>query len=449
MYRTNNHLSKLLITTCVILFSSFILFYAPPPGLFNPEPIGPFINGNVPSQRASGDIETMEIYTNIEWESPIVALPFPQSNNMLIVEMDGRFFTLSSNENTSNRTTVLNIQSQTWYYNFQTNNNSSKHGGIQNVAFHPEFGMGQGNDYMYVYYIYKDNVSPTSTGFHYNRLSRFTWNGNSFNPNSELIMINQYDTAKGHDGSGLTFGNDGFLYVSVGDEGTQNAAANAHTQRIDDRFRSGVWRIDVDQQGGNISHPINRQPSNANTPNNAAPSFTQGYYIPNSNPFVNPNGSTLEEFYALGLRQPYRMTNDPQTGNLWLGDVGSQGQEEIDLIDGPGYNFEWSYKEGTQNGFQPKPNPFIGTERPPLYAYPKDGSRAVIGGYVYRGNDIPQLIGKYIYGDNGNGDIFSITHNGGNTHQGVEQIAETTHSGSVFSGLSSFGLNQDLSLIHI
>ena len=78
------------------------------------------------------------------------------------------------------------------------------------------------------------------------------------------------------------------------------------------------------------------------------------------------------------MRQPFRMTNDPQTGNLWLGDVGSQGQEEIDLIDGPGYNFEWSYKEGTQNGFQPKPNPFIGTERPPfclLYTSPSPRDR--------------------------------------------------------------------------
>ena len=427
-----------------LIITGFSTYWNPPPGLTDAEAIGPFINNNLPNQEPQGNIVTTPIYTNFEWESPIVAITFPGTNNMLIIEMDGRFFTLSSNENTSNRTTVLDIQDRSWYYNFITNSNNSKHGGIQNAVFHPDFGTNQGRDYLYVYYIHNENNDASnSTGAHYNRLSRFTWTGNSFNPNSELIMINQYDTAKGHDGSGMFFGTDGFLYVSVGDEGTQNGGATAHTQRIDDRFRSGVWRIDVDQQGGNVSHPINRQINNTNTPAGATQSFTQGYFIPNDNPWVNPDGSTLEEFYAIGLRQPYRMTQDAQTGNIWIGDVGGGQREEVNLIDQPGLNFEWNYKEGTEPGFRPLPNPFIGTARPPLYEFPKTGSRAVIGGCIYRGNDIPQLAGRYIYGDNGTGDIFSITHVSGNANEGVDLITSTTLSGSVFSGISSFGINHD------
>jgi hypothetical protein len=71
-------------------------------------------------------------------------------------------------------------------------------------------------------------------------------------------MISQFDVVKGHDGSGMAFGSDGFLYIAVGDEGTQDGGSTPHAQKIDDRFRSGMWRIDVDMRGGSISHPIIR-----------------------------------------------------------------------------------------------------------------------------------------------------------------------------------------------
>ena len=128
---------------------------------------------------------------------------------------------------------------------------------------------------------------------------------------------------------------------------------------IDQNLLSGVFRIDVDQRGGSISHPIPRQPDRGTTAN---------YYIPSDNPFVGvPNA--LEEFYALGLRNPYRMSLDPLTARIFMGDVGNFSKEEINVIepsDPPGLNFQWSKIEGAGSSL---PLPYLGVSKGPLLDY--------------------------------------------------------------------------------
>ncbi|MCV6592295.1 MAG: PQQ-dependent sugar dehydrogenase [Silicimonas sp.] len=199
----------------------------------------------------------------------------------------------------------------------------------------------------------------------------------------------------------MFFGDDGFLYISVGDEG--NCCSKEHaTQRLDVGLWSGILRIDVDMDPTR-SHPIRRQPTHLeeNPAVNGAQwpqSSSANYFIPNDNPFVDPSGGNLEEFYSLGLRHPWTIHYDSFTGDIWAADVGQAAYEEVNVIE-KGDNHQWGYKEGPVNGVIAKPANVIGKEVPPVFAYPRSEGQAVIGGGVYRGDKFPELFGKYLFSE--------------------------------------------------
>src|SRR5690606_14114493 len=105
--------------------------------------------------------------------------------------------------------------------------------------------------------------------------------------------------------------------------------------------------------------------------------ITAHYFIPNDNPWVGEDG-VLEEFYAIGLRNPHRMTLDAETGQAWIGDVGQAHREEVNWLV-KGANYQWPYKEGTRT-WRATPDPLIGTEQPPAYEYERQTGVCVIGG---------------------------------------------------------------------
>ena len=423
-------------------------------GLDTPEPALAFNAGLLPSQsQAPADILIEPGFTNLQWESPIVAQPWPESGtHLMIAELDGRIYKVADDDATATRDLVLDIRDRVWYYNWNSNDFGTKHGGMQSVVFHPRFGKGEGKDHIYTYYLYNTNDDPSAATPYWIRVARFTWNPvlSQFDPGSELIMISQFDVVKGHDGSGLAFGADGFLYVAVGDEGTQDGGSTPHAQKLNERFRSGMWRIDVDMRGGSISHPIIRGlPQLRHTEGGTyqagteSGSYTQGYYIPNDNPWVDPTGNTLEEFYSIGLRQPHRLTFDPPTGLFWIGDVGGGQREEVDVVDAPGLNFQWNYREGLADGFRAVPSPLIGTEKAPVHDYDHGVGNCVIGGYVYRGSAIPGLAGKYIFGDNGSQRVYALAYNTvTKTKISVDEIGRA-RSGNIWTGICSFGLDTE------
>ena len=424
-------------------------------GFGGAKPVAPFSNGKLPTLSiVPTEVDTVTAFPNLSWESPIAALPWPGSDReMMVAEMDGRIFRLPDNDaaTPAQLATTLDIRDRVWYMNWDQGAPTHKHGGILGCAFHPQFGQTTGKDFLYVYYLHQSTDHPDalidSNNPYYARLSRFTWNPttSAFNPASELIMIQQFDTVKGHDGGGLVFGGDGFLYLSLGDEGTQSADSNPHTQKIDDRARSGVWRMDVDMQGGTVSHPIIKQPAE---PGGGATnhSFTQGYYIPNNNPWVGVAGA-LEEFYAIGLREPHRMTYDAVDNRFWIGDVGAAKWEEVDVMDQPGLNFQWNYKEGNSAGFRDKPEPLIGTERGPTYQFDHVQGNCIIGGYVYRGTAIPELAGKYIFGDNSTQLYYALEYDPAtNATLSVTQIGQG-RAGTIWNGISSFGVDSSAELL--
>ena len=439
------NIKKAIIFAVILLpFVTIPVTAGPPYGLASRNPIGPFLNSSLPPAvtDGSGGWMTVPAFPYLTFEDPTFLTAAPGTNRLYVCCRQGNIWYFQNDPNATNKFIFLNLTGQ---------NQGWDDCGVLGLAFHPEFGKaGSANrGYVYVYYQYTLNpINPAITTLNrgtptYNRLSRFTVPDGSVaaNPASELVLINQFDQNIEHNGGAMFFGPDGFLYLSNGDEGgSDNFYGTA--QKINQGLFSGVLRIDVNQNAI-TSHPIRRQPlSGAAPPGGWPQSFTANYYIPNDNPFVNPNGSVLEEFYALGFRSPHRMTLDPPTGRIWLGDVGDSAREEVDLIV-KGGNYQWDYQEGLNfAGPTAKPAVLIGIDTPPIYDYPhQNGDSCVIGGYVYRGALHSDLWGLYIFGDNYSGRIWSMAYDG--TNAPVVNYLCNMPPGVGYSGLSSFGLDQN------
>ncbi len=280
--------------------------------------------------------------------------------------------------------------------------------GALGFDLHPDFSAlgNAAKPYLYLYYTSYKTDSQT------NYLSRFDLSKTDpdARKNSELKLIEQHRNNDGyHNAGAVEFGPDGFLYVSVGE-----ASANDCHQRIDCSLFGGILRLDVDETGTGISHAPPRQPQNGETAN---------YFIPDDNPYVG-HEQALEEFWAHGLRNPFRISFDKDNGNLWTGEVGSTVWEEVNLIV-KGGNYQFPYLEGNAETSVAPPPSITGEERPPVYTYEHTALlRAVIGGIVYRGEEFPELQGKYLFGDNYSGEIFALPATGEEISR-IERVARS------------------------
>ncbi|MES2660059.1 MAG: PQQ-dependent sugar dehydrogenase [Verrucomicrobiota bacterium] len=379
------------------------------PGLDAPQAIGPYLNGVFPSNTPgpSGNWALADAFPNLTFVDPVRMVKDPVSDaHVYIVCRSGEVWRIpfSASATSAQKVRVLDRRANTWGY-WDT--------GMQCIAFHPDFGIpGNPNrGYFYVFYQYSPDLS---TNYSYDRpsymrLSRFNIpDGQQVaDPASELVMIQQYDRHNWHAGGQMFFGPDRFLHLVIGDEGDQNDSFNV-AQKINERLFSGILRIDVDQDPTR-SHPIRRQPAQIAMPAGWPNSFTQGYSIPNDNPWPDPAGGKLEEFWTIGLRSPHSMHFDSGTGEIWIAEVGQGTREEI-TIARKGGNHQWPYREGNVNGARTKPTTIIGTEVPPLFDYPRSMGGCVIGGIVYRGSlHAGALTGKYIFGDHNNRALYALT----------------------------------------
>jgi len=280
--------------------------------------------------------------------------------------------------------------------------------GLMSVAFHPQHAA---NGHFFVWY------SVRVAGQNYYRISRFTVQAGDpdvADTTTESVLIQQREPNGFHLGTDMHFGTDGYLYVSTGDGGGQNDQRR-YGQRIDLDFHCAMLRLDVDKLPGNVEPN-----AHASVP---LDSGIARYSVPADNPFVTTdpnvifNGQSLPatdvrtEFYAVGLRNPFRFSVDPATGEIWLGDVGQVMREEVNLITNGG-NYGWSWREGTLPG--PNSDEALPgfTFDDPLYEYvigsgPMQG-HSITGGFVYRGTNLPALTGAYIFGDYQDGNIWAL-----------------------------------------
>lgn len=406
-------------------------------------PMWPWLNNKFPADTPGlpGGFAVVEAFPNLTFQNPVKMLPRPgRPGELWVAGREGHLWSFTNNAATSSKTTVLNLTSVTMGWGDS---------GLLGFAFHPEFGQaGSPNrGYVYVAYNFVPAGADTSSGESYNRLSRFTLadGATTISRTTELVLINQFDRHSWHNQGDLFFGADGFLYLGIGDEGAlNNEYGNA--QRLDGGLFSGVLRIDVDQNPAR-SHPIRRQPqSGADVPAGWPASYSAGYFIPNDNPWQDPNGGLLEEFWAIGLRNPYTMSRDAVSGRVFIGEVGQTGAEEINVL-AKGANYEWAQKEGNQAGPSPAPASPIGTLTPPYHSYShQSGNRCVIGGFVYRGSALGEaMVGQYLFGDFFSGRVWSMRWQGLDTPE-VRQIASTAGY-----SLSGFGLdhNQEIYLLSL
>lgn len=399
----------------VVVFTTSLDFPPPPP----PGAIGPFLNGIMPASTpgAEGAWELENPMPEMGIASPIRILPYPGTeSDLLVLNKTGEMWRLSL-EN-QEKELLLDIKDRTF---------NMGDGGAVGVALHPKFGDPSAPDkqLLFVYYRHTPNVTQwTESG--YNRLSKFSWDSQTgrFDPDSELVLIQQFDRSTWHNGGGMFFDNQGFLYLSVGDEGRDYHQLES-TQRLDGGFFNGVFRIDVDNDPSR-SHPVRRQPlANADLPDGwTDPTFTQGYSIPNDNPWLDPDGGFLEEYYAIGARSPHAMYYDPETELIWLADVGAAKIEEINLVE-KGDNLQWPYMEGTIPSdvhTKPAPDIYIGNEKPVYFEYDRSFGACVMGGSVYYGTKFPELNGKYLFADYSSNKLFALTNMGSQADPEIEVL---------------------------
>jgi glucose/arabinose dehydrogenase len=264
--------------------------------------------------------------------------------------------------------------------------------GAYGFALHPEFNQSESPNKGFVFVWYTRDARVAN----HNRLTRFdiSLESRAAREASRQELMDLKRSANGmHNGGTVTFGPDGFLYISIGDYSELGTAQN-----LGKYLCCGVLRIDVDRRGGRISAPIQKQPLDG---------VTQNYFIPLDNPWAD-RPDLLGEIWAHGFRNPFRMSVDQVTGDVWLGDVGWDRWEEQNRVR-KGDNGQWDYLEGAQPTGRPKPATILGNELRPIYSYPQTAlARAALGGVLYRGDRYPALTGKYVFGDNQSGTLTML-----------------------------------------
>jgi hypothetical protein len=269
-----------------------------------------------------------------------------------------------------------------YFLDIQTQVMNSGERGLLGLVFHPQF---PDSPYIYVNYV----ITGTIT----NRISRFTLNSN--NPNdivesSELIYLEQTGVQSNHKAGDLAFGPDGYLYFGMGDGGGGGDPSN--TGQNVNIWLGKILRIDVNSTTGALN-----------------------YGIPPDNPFVDTAG--LDEIWAYGMRNPWRISFDRTLGDLWIGDVGQNEWEEVDMIPAGtqgGMNFGWDCQEGN-HPFQPNNCSGNAVFTWPIFEYPHNCNpcpngqgESLTGGFVYRGSEYPILQGCYICADYGSNFLWLI-----------------------------------------
>ncbi|MCA8984826.1 MAG: PQQ-dependent sugar dehydrogenase [Planctomycetaceae bacterium] len=247
--------------------------------------------------------------------------------------------------------------------------------GFLGLAFHPEYAR---NGKFYVYYTALSDP-------HLSVVSQFNVSANDPNQadlKSEKVVWTLQQPFSNHNGGTIAFGPDGYLYIGMGDGGSADDPMD-NGQNLGTAL-GALLRIDVNKTSGD-----------------------KPYGIPADNPFVNKKGA-LPEIYAYGFRNIWRISFDRLTGDLWVGDVGQNLWEEINLVQA-GKNYGWNRWEG-MHPFGNRDPQLAADAVGPIWEYDHGVGKSITSGFVYRGKLVPELVGKFLYADFVTGKIWALDY---------------------------------------
>lgn len=329
-------------------------------------------NAVSPSQPRVGsmDYQLTPVFNSATFDSPIDLQFAPDAPEIAyVVQQDGQIQQIAYSPNAS-PSSFLDIR------NAVTHNGEM---GLLGLAFHPNF---QQNRELYVNYTTSKNGPRRSV------IARFWASGDSVESSSQEILLEVDQPFSNHNGGQLLFGPDGYLYIALGDGGSGgDPFGNGQDRKT---LLGSILRIDVNQSDPPLP-----------------------YAIPEDNPFTPLDDGSRFEIYAYGLRNPWRMSFDTEKPHpLWVADVGQDRFEEIHVV-AKGDNCGWNLVEGT-SCFEPPQGCSQDGLAAPVYTYNhENGDQSVTGGFVYRGDAIPSLQGRYVFGDFVSGRIWALELGGG------------------------------------
>ena len=316
------------------------------------------------AENISPDVELNNAFPGLNFDQPLVLKQPPSDDNrFMIIEKPGVIQLL-----------VNGIKQPQPFLDITNQISSTGERGLLGMTFHPNYSS---NRYFYVSYTNNSGNSVIS------RFSRLSNNANRADVNSEQVILTLDQPFSNHNGGQIEFGPDDYLYISFGDGGSGGDPQD-HGQDLS-TWLGALLRIDV---------------------NNGTP-----YSIPADNPFANQSCNQLSrtgtcpEIYAYGLRNPWRWSFDSVTQNIWLGDVGQNQFEEINLVK-KGDNLGWRCFEGT-SVFNSSGCSSIQAVEPVAKYTHSQGRCSITGGYVYRGS-IQSLEQIYFYADYCSGEIWGM-----------------------------------------
>lgn len=293
------------------------------------------------------------------------------SNRLFAVSQSGEIFTFENRADVEQSHLFLNLKAKV----SQWSSPGANEQGLLGLAMHPDF---KNNGEFFVSYTAREDDRTVISRF---RVSKD--NPNQADPQSEEVLLEVAQPFKNHNGGPIEFGPDGFLYIGLGDGGFRNDP-QANGQNLSTLLGT-ILRIDVNQTDGE-----------------------RKYGIPADNPFVNV-ADARPEIYAYGIRNPWRIAFDKQSGLLWIGDVGQELWEEVNVIQ-KGGNYGWSLREGTQAFGNRQADPALADPIDPVWEYDHGVGKSITGGRVYGSQRVPELAGKYIYADYVSGSVWALSY---------------------------------------